>query len=130
MSVAPMLTVARVIGLIIGLMGSILLVSPKTMKQLIAFWSVGERIYLAGLLRVLIGIALLSSRGCRWPLVVALIGLLILIKGVLIFILGAPRIKPLFSWWENGPALLVRLAGLFALSIGLLLYYAVGFGPR
>ncbi|MBM3250450.1 MAG: hypothetical protein FJZ09_06420 [Candidatus Omnitrophica bacterium] len=130
MNITIMLTAARIVSLAIGFMGSVLLVSPKTMRELVAFWSAGDRIYLAGLLRVLIGTVLLSVRGCRWPLLVNPVGLLIMIGGTFIFVVGSHRIKLWLSWWEKRPELVIRLLGLFTLSLGSLLYYAVGFGTR
>lgn len=121
-----MLILVKLIGIVIVLMGVILLLSPGTMKQLIAFWGQGKRIYMAGILRLLFGaILLLAASQCRLVGVVVILGILMLIGGTLIFVLGLARIKSILNWWDRRTPQVIRLMGLIILAIGALLIYSV-----
>ncbi len=121
-----MLVLVKLFGIVIVAMGSIFTFNPQALKQVFSFWQQGNRVYLVGVLRILIGIVLLMAASqCRLIWVVVTLGLLVLIKGVLIFILGIEKIKSMLNWWGQRPLGILRLMGLIALSIGALLLYSV-----
>lgn len=121
-----MVILVKLIGIFIAGMGIILLLSPKTIKRLVAFCQQGKRVYISGLLRLLIGvILLLAASQCRLSGMVATLGILVLIGGILIFVLGIERTKALLNRWSNKSTLFLRLWGILALAIGVLLIYSV-----
>ncbi len=121
-----MLTLAKLIGIVIVGMGITLLLSPKAMKQFMAFLGKGRRLYILGILRILFSIILLfSASQCRLVGVVLTLGVLVLIGGIIIFALGLERPKSMLKWWDRRSLVVLRFAGLIALSIGALLLYSI-----
>ena len=121
-----MLILVRIIGVIITVMGIIILLSPKIMKQLIAFFEQGKRLYLAGVLRILFGIVfLLVATQCRLVGVIVVLGILFLIGGILIFTLGLEKSKSILKWWERKSPLVFRLVSLIPIFIGVLILYSI-----
>ncbi len=121
-----MLFVTSFIGILIAAMGLGFMLNPSMFKQVIAFFGKGKRLYLAGILRLLIGIILLTTAlRCEKPAIIVVFGILFIIGGVLIFALGLEKVKSILSCWGKKPALTMRLMGLLAFLIGVLLVYAV-----
>jgi len=121
-----MLFVIGFIGIFIAAIGLGFMLNPSMFKQVIAFFGKGKRLYLAGVLRLLFGIILLTTAlRCQRPAIIIAFGVLFIIGGVLIFALGLKRVKFILSWWDKKGVLTVRLMGLLAFLIGALLVYAV-----
>jgi hypothetical protein len=122
-----MTLLAKLIGVYIVVMGSLFLLRPKTIRQFIAFWGKGKRLYVVGISRLLIGtVLLLAAPQCRRPWFVFILGILIiLLLSMPYFILGEERLKAMFNRWDKRPAVVIRLMGLICLVIGALLIYSV-----
>ena len=121
-----MLFVIGFIGIFIAAVGLSFMLNPNMFKQTMAFFGKGKRLYLVGVLRLLIGIILLTTAlQCGKPAIMVLFGILFIIGGVLIFALGLEKVKSILSWWDKKGALTMRLMGLLASLIGVLLVYAV-----
>ncbi|KPK38797.1 MAG: hypothetical protein AMJ78_09485 [Omnitrophica WOR_2 bacterium SM23_29] len=121
-----MLILARFVGIIMVGMGITFLLSPNALKQVINFWGQGKRVYIAGILRLLIGVLLLLiASQCRFVGTVVTLGILIFIGGITIFVLGLERIKSILNWWNKRSLLVLRLMALIALAIGALLLYSI-----
>ena len=120
-----MLLLVRLFGVLIIGLGSVCLLKPEVFTQLINFWRQEKRLYLLGVLRVIIGtVMLLTASQCRLTAVVLVLGILIFIKGVMIFILGPDKIESMLTWWGNRPVFVLRLMALVALVFGALLIYS------
>lgn len=121
-----MLTLTRFIGILIVAMGVIILFNPMIMKQLIAFWKQGKKLYIVGILRVLIGaILLLAASQAKIAGVVATLAVLILISGILIFILELEKVKAILDFWDKKSPSVLQLVGFLVLVVGILLIYSV-----
>ena len=121
-----MLFVIGFIGIFIAAVGISVMSNPNIFKQVIVFFGKGKRLYLLGVLRLLIGIILLTTAlQCQRPAIMIVFGVLFIIGGVLIFALGLEKVKSILSWWDKKPALTMRLMGLLAFLIGVLVVYAV-----
>lgn len=121
-----MLTLTKLIGVFIVSMGAMIMLKPETMKHLITFLQQGRRLYILGLVRILLGIILiLAASECRLVEVVVVLGILVLIKGFIIFIIVPEKINAMLNWWANRPSLILRFLGLFVIAIGALLVYSV-----
>jgi hypothetical protein len=121
-----MLILAQLIGATAVIMGITFLASLTTLKGFIQFWQGGERLYLAGLIRILIGIFLvMAAAQCKIPLAVSLLGCLCLVGGMIIFIVGMERFKAMLHWWDTTPPHILRLITIIPIGIGLLLLYAL-----
>lgn len=121
-----MLILVKLIGTYFVSIGIAIILNPKIITRFITFFAKGQRIYLAGILRFVIGaILLLAASQCRLVGVVVTLGVLTLSGGILIFVMGIKRVRAMLSWWQGRPAFFIRLLGLLALAIGALLIYSV-----
>jgi len=122
-----MIIVVKLLGILMICMGLANLINPILMKKMISFWKQGKRIYAGGLLRVLFGIIFLlasSYSQVRQPCVLAVLGVLMILGGMLIFILGPEKMKAILGWWDKKPASVLRLIAILALAIGTLVIYS------
>ena len=121
-----MVIIARLIGVFIVGMGTLIALNPRVFKAILNFWKKDKRIYLAGIARLTFGaIFLLAAPACRLPALVSTLGILMIIGGILIFIIGPARMQVIFGWWEARPLVAMRLMGLIALAIGAIVLYSV-----
>jgi len=116
----------KVIGIIVTAAGVIFLVRPLALKKYIAYLKQERRIYLVGILRVLLGALFLwVAPQCKLSAVMNVLGVLTLIGAVLIFILGLERVKKVLDWYDKKPVSVLRLLALIAIAIGVLIIYSV-----
>lgn len=117
--------VIKIIGVLIILLGLLYIVKPQIMKSLLEFFKQGSRIYIAGLLRlVLAAVFLISATECRIQWVIIALGILMMLGGLLVFVLGPKKISPILEWWQRQSMMLLRVLALIALAIGALIIYA------
>lgn len=121
-----MVIFVKSIGIVVTGLGIAFLLNQKALKQCMYFCEQGKRLYYVGILRVIFGIILLVGSGlCRLTGVVAAIGVLVLVSGILIFVMGIGKVKTMLKWWQGRPPFILRLMALIATLIGLLLLYSV-----
>lgn len=120
-----MLILVKLFGIVLVALGVIFLINPEVIKKYAAFWTKGKRIYMGGILSLLIGIIfLLVASQTRLTWFVALFGILALIKGILLFVLGPAKIIAMINWWQARPPLVLRLYAFLVLALGVLLIYS------
>jgi len=121
-----MAILAKLIGLIVFLMGIVNFINPKIAKSLMAYFQKGNRIYLAGAIRILFGVVLLlAAPDCRLILVIYVLGILIALAGSVIFIIKPEKIKAMLSKMSTKPDSFVRIMMIMAITIGALILYSV-----
>ncbi|MBN1688933.1 MAG: hypothetical protein JW893_07520 [Candidatus Omnitrophica bacterium] len=121
-----MVFLSKLIAIAFLAFGVYLAAKPQIMKKYLSFWQEGKRVYLAGVIRIVIGIVFLfASPDCRVAKVILVLGVLCLAGGILIFVLGIERIKLVLAWWEKRSLTAYRIIGGLTVLIGLLLVYAV-----
>ncbi len=114
------------LGMIITLMGVAYLFRPDLIKRLMSFFKKSKRIYLPGVLRLALAVVFfLGARECRYPYVIFASGIIFLAGGVLIFTLGAERIRRLLGWYEEQPVLVFRVIALIVLIFGAVIILSV-----
>jgi len=119
------LILVRLVGIIVAAIGVVVLLNPKTIKQWMAFCEKGVRPYVMGTLRILVGIVfLLAAPQSRVVWVIVTVGILALLGGITFFILGLERVKSMLRWWHGRSLPVLRLIGLLAIVIGLLILYS------
>jgi uncharacterized protein YjeT (DUF2065 family) len=117
--------VIKIVGIIIVLIGILFLLKPDIMKILMGFMKKGKRIYLAGLLRfVLAVIFLLGASECNYKWIIAAFGILFLLSGLLIFAIGPEKIRRMFDWYQDQPALIFRVIAGIVLACGAVIVYS------
>lgn len=120
-----MVILVKLLGIVIVVMGFIFLINPTAFKQYAAFWRQRKRLLMGGILSLLFGvILLLAASGCRLRGVIIVFGVWAIIKGILLFTLGQKRLNTYLNWWIEKPLSIIRLLGLIALAMGILLIYA------
>lgn len=103
-----------------------ILMVPKIVRQMIDFFSIGSRLYLAALLRLALGVMLLilASQTRFWGYVVT-VGLLAAASGLSMLFFALRRTKKLLSRLQRQPNFVLRLLVIIALAIWALLFYAL-----
>ena len=115
----------KIIGIIFLCAGIMYLLRPNVLKGFLEFFKQGKRLYLAGLLRFVLAIVfLIGARECNLAWVIAAFGVLFMIGGLLIFIIGLEKLKSIIDWWQKQSSLLIRVIGLVALAIGVVIIYS------
>jgi len=115
----------KIIGVLFIVVGIVYLLRPDIVKAIIRSFKKGKRIYLAGLVRLVLAVVfLLAARECDIVWVIVTFGIVFLISGLLIFMLGSDRFRTILAWWEKQSPLLLRLLGLVALVVGAIITYS------
>jgi len=118
-------TVIKIIGIVFVAIAIVLLVKPDVTKRLIEFFAKGSRIYLAGLVRLALGVVfLLAARECDITWLIAAFGVLFLIAGLLIFMLGPEKTRRFLDWYHRQSLVLLRLMAVIPLALGAVIIYA------
>lgn len=109
--------------LILGVIG---LLVPQRLLALAQLTTTPSGIYVVAGMRVAVGLILLgvASRS-RWPMVLRVLGVLVVISGIGTLMLGSERARAIVAWATNQGLIVVRALGVFALAMGGLLAYAV-----
>lgn len=117
-----MIILVRLVGVLITVFGAIYLLKPETMRKMVSFWAKGKRVYTAGLLDIIVSIVfLLTALKCKMPLVIALAGILCLIKGIVIFLLGPQGFVSRIDKLVEKPVAFLRFMSFLALLLGVLI---------
>ncbi len=117
--------VIKIVGIVIVFLAALFLIKPDIMKRVFEFFKHGKRIYLAGLVRLVLAVVfLLAARECDITWVIAVFGILFLISGLSIFMIGAEKLKPMISWFQNKSTLLLRVMAVIVLAIGAIIIYS------
>lgn len=117
--------VIKSLGMLFALMGIAYLLRPDIVKKFMGFFKKGKRIYLAGLIRFVLGVVfLVAARECRYPWIIFASGIIFLIGGLLIFMLGPEKIRRILDWYQNQPTLIFRVIALVVLAFGAIIIFS------
>lgn len=117
--------IIKAIGIIFIVIAIVYLLKPEVAKRLMEFFKQGKRMYIAALIRFVLAVVfLLAARECSVTWLIAALGILFFISGLLVFILGTERVRAYINWWQKQSLLLLRLMALIALAFGVLIIYA------
>jgi hypothetical protein len=68
---------------------------------------------------------LLAASASKAPGLIAVVGIIVIFKGIILPLMGVERVRSLLDWWSAQGSLFLRGWALLALTIGLVLAYAV-----
>ncbi len=120
-----MVTLVQIIGILLIVEGIIMLMRPEVMRKIIVFFSQGMRIYIPGVIRLILAIVfLLAASRCARPWVIIVFGILMLLGGLMIFAMKPEKIKTIFNWWLEKPLNWLRVWSILAFVFGALIVYA------
>lgn len=121
-----MLMVIKAIGLIMAVMGIAFIAIPKDMVKIMPFFKKSKRIYIVGVIRLVLAVIfLLSASQCRWPWVIGVLGILTLVSGVLIFVLKLKVIRGILDRFSEKSDMFLRITGVIIVVLGMLIVFAV-----
>jgi uncharacterized protein YjeT (DUF2065 family) len=116
--------IIKSIGIIFVLIGIFFFLKPDVLKQITAFFAKDIRIYLAGIVRLILAVIfLIGARECKNFWVIFTLGILFLVSGLLIFVLGPKRLSPMVTWFQKQTALLLRIITILIMIIGIIIIY-------
>lgn len=115
----------KFIAILIIIQTCIFLLRADLMREVIRFFSRGNRIYLAAAIRIVVAVLLfLGATQCHRMWVIIAIGSILLISGIAIFTLNAATSKKILTWFQHRTDLFLRLLAAIGLVVGGLLLYA------
>ena len=116
--------IIRLIGVICVAAGILFILRPDLPRRLMQFFKKGSRIYLAGVVRLALAVVfLVGAEHCRHKWVIVGFGILFMISGLIVFMLGAGRLRGVIDWFAKLPALILRGLGAIALAVGAVICY-------
>lgn len=111
-------------GVLIGLVGLYIAIKPTGWKGL-ASWVADDGIHVVAVARLAVGAFLLfAAPACRWPFVVAAVGLIGIVSGLSVWLMGRARLKALVDFFLERPPTALRVWGAVALAFGALMFRA------
>jgi uncharacterized protein YjeT (DUF2065 family) len=117
--------VIRAIGLVFVLVGVLYFLKPAGPKWLLGFFKKGNRLYIVGLLRLMLAVVfLLAARECKIPWVIMTFGILFIVSGLIIFVAGPKRIGPILQWFQEQSIVMFRILSVIAFAIGVIIIFS------
>jgi len=121
-----MTVLIMLLGILIAAIGILCMVRPGTFKKLIEFWGKGNRIYLAGVLRLVFAVIfLLGAQEARLTGVILAMGILFIIGGVSIFAMGAEKSQSIIRHYYDLSEPKLRILSAIPIVLGILIIYSV-----
>lgn len=116
-----------IFGILIALEGVLILVKPMIYSKAAKFMAKGKLIYVSALLKTAFGVFLLvSATDCQNKLIIIILGLITAGSGVTMLGMEKNKLKKMFEWWAVRPAIVIRIMGLLAIAISVIILYAAG----
>lgn len=117
--------VIKSIGILIAIIGVVFVTMPQLALRFIAFAKQGKRVYIGGVVRIVLGALLIWTSGVATIMWIPLVfGILMVIAGILIFVLGVEKIHRVLIWWESKDEHFRRAWAVAAAVVGVLLIYS------
>jgi hypothetical protein len=117
---------AQAAALLILSLGLLALVLPSRFAGLVAAMQVPPLLYLAALIRFLVGVTLLRAASIsRARLALFFLGVVMVLGGIATPIFGQGMARPILDAWQQGGDMIVRGWGLAAAALGGFLLWAM-----
>ena len=112
------------IGLLIASLGLFFVVRADMFRRTLNVLLAGTWLYVFGAVRVVFGILfLIFANKCVHPWLIIFLGIMIIITSIIIFALDMHKLRKFLRWWLRQNNLVIRLPGIMAFLIGLLVVY-------
>lgn len=120
-----MTQIITAIGIIYVVLGVLFFVKPQTIRSFIDFAKVGKRVYIGGVVRIIIGVLLLwATPKAAFPWAPGIIGVLVVVSGILTYVIGLQRVYAILNWWYGLDDNKLRIMAVAAAVLGVLLIYS------
>jgi hypothetical protein len=118
-------------GLIIAVVGGVGVVAPSVLLEFGRALQTPDTFYVVTGIRVIFGAILVwVASGSRMPRIVAVIGVLIIVAGLLAPWFGLERSQALLDSWSSRGVVFMQTWAAVAMMFGLFIAYAVGSARR
>jgi hypothetical protein len=119
-------TPALLVGLVILVFGVLGVIHPGAMLIVGRALATPSGLYVAGLVRVVIGLVLFAAApASRYPAALGALGAIIFFAGLFTPILGLGRAEAVIEWWAAQGPVVMRLWCLVAAALGFFVAFAV-----
>ena len=117
---------AFILCLLTAAVAALGVVSPPRLVGVLRKTHTPRGLILLGSFRVGLGAVLISSApASRAPELIAMVGVIVIIKGVTLPLIGVERVRKLLDWWSAQGSAVLRGWALLAGAIALWLAYAI-----
>ncbi|MFH1846037.1 MAG: hypothetical protein ABH869_00580 [Candidatus Omnitrophota bacterium] len=121
-----MVLFTKLISITIMVYGCLLALRPTIMRKIVDYVKQKKRVYAASGIKACIGIVLMFAASyCTISWIVFFLGAVSVLSGILVFLIKKSAVTKIIEWWEKKPLKSYRMAGIFALILGVLLTLAV-----
>ena len=121
-----MTLVALILCLLATAVAVLGVVSPSRLIGTLRKTQTPRGLILLATLRVVLGVALIfSAPASRAPELIAIVGVIVIIKGVILPLMGVERVRKLIDWWSAQEIVFLRGWALLAAAIGFWLVFAL-----
>jgi uncharacterized membrane protein len=121
-----MATIIQSLGIAFVFVGMLHLLRPDVSKRIVEFFKKGSRVYFVGLIRFALAVVfLLGARDCKVKWVIVVFGILFLISGLVIFMLGPKRLRPVLDWYQRQSSILIRVIAVIILVAAVVVIWSV-----
>lgn len=119
--------IVTLFGIVIAALGIAGLIRPGSLIGFVsAAWRLRAGLYLAIVLRLVLGVALIgAASSSRFPDALGILGVISIIGALVASSLGFERLRAFVQWWAARPSGFVRAWGLVAAGFGGFLVYSV-----
>ncbi len=124
MEALQMQWVVLIIGALVVSESVVILIKPGVYRKLVKFFSYGRMLYIPAAIAIVVGIVfLIYARDCKQPWMIIVFGLIAAVKGLAIFVSKPKTFKDLLNWLGERSDTTLRLFGILALAVGVLIVY-------
>jgi len=119
------ISVVSIIGLAVLLEGVLFLIKPGALKVILRFFAKGRNLYIAGAIRIVLGIVFLYyAQSCRISWLILVLGIVLCVSGLAFFGIKIEKLKAILNWWEQRSTITLRIIAIATVAIGAVLIYA------
>ena len=115
----------KIIGVVFVGMCILYLLKPEILRSILAFFKFGNRLYIAGVIRLIFAVVfLLAARECKVQWLIFAFGILFLLSAIMVFVLGPKKLVGMLNWYQKQPALVLRITAVTGMILGAIILYA------
>lgn len=107
--------------------GVVIVINPAFYRKVVEIFTKGKLAYILPFSRTAFGIVfLIAATSCKKPGIIIALGLITCAAGVVMFTMGLAKLKGVLNWLKIRPDWCLRLMGILAVLLGVLIIHAAG----
>ena len=115
------------VGVLCVLEGLAIVIKPGFYRKAIEIFTKGKLAYISPPLKTAFGVLfLISATSCKKTAIIIVLGLITCAAGIAMFAMGLAKLKGFLNWLKIRPDWFLRLVGVLAVLLGVLMAYAAG----